>query len=176
MPRLLLPLCAAALVLTLGGCASQLQGSDKLLGVLTPYRMDIVQGNVVTKEQLALLRVGMTRRQVGDVLGTPLINDIFHADRWDYPFTIRRQGTEPQRRSVVVHFKGDVLERIDAPELPTEREFISAISRSHRKFEPRVLELTEAQRNALPPPPARATTTSEPTGPVREYPPLESPS
>ncbi len=176
MRRFAPSLSTAALTLALAGCASQFQGADKVFGLLTPYRMEIVQGNVVTKEQLAQVKPGMSRLQVMDVLGTPLITDIFHADRWDYPFTIRRQGTEPQSRTVIVYFKGDALDRVEAPELPTEREFIAAISRDHKAFEPRVLELTEAQRAALPAPPARAASAAEPMGAVREYPPLESPS
>jgi outer membrane protein assembly factor BamE len=51
-----------------------------------------VQGNVVTSEQVARVKPGMTRAQVRDILGTPLLTDPFHADRWDYLFTIRRQG------------------------------------------------------------------------------------
>ena len=89
----------------LAGCTS-LQSSRQLLGLITPYRIEIVQGNVVTSEQVARVRPGMTRAQVRDVLGSPLLTDVFHADRWDYIFTIRRQGAEPQRRSVVVHVRG----------------------------------------------------------------------
>ena len=81
-----------------------------MLGVITPYRIDIVQGNVVTKEQLALVKPGMTREQVRDMLGSPLLTDVFHADRWDYIFTIRRPGAQPQRRSIVAQFKGDRLD------------------------------------------------------------------
>src|SRR5512139_2141087 len=102
--------CAALAVL--GGCTS-LQSEGNLLGVITPYRIDIVQGNVVTKEQLALVRPGMSRVQVRDVLGSPLVADVFHADRWDYVFTIRRPGTEPQRRSIVAYFEGDRLLRVE---------------------------------------------------------------
>jgi outer membrane protein assembly factor BamE len=79
---------------------------DSFLGVITPYRIDIVQGNVVTQGAAAAVKPGMTRAQVRDMLGSPLLTDPFHADRWDYVFTIRRQGTEPQRRSVVAHFEG----------------------------------------------------------------------
>lgn len=165
-----------AVVVALSGCASQFQGADKVFGVFTPYRMDIVQGNVVTKELLESVQVGMTRQQVRDRLGTPTVTDLFHADRWDYPFLIRRQGTAHQNRSIVLHFEGDKLLRIVAPELPTEREFVAAISQDHKKFEPRKLELTEAERAALPLPPPRAASAAEASGPVRSYPPLESPS
>jgi outer membrane protein assembly factor BamE len=164
---------AAALPALLAGCASQLQAGDSLFGLITPYRMEIVQGNVITQEQLTRVKVGMTRRQVRDLLGTPLVTDAFHADRWDYLFSIRRQGAEPQRRSVVALFDGDVLKQIDAPELPTEKGFVSSITRS-LVFPDRKLELTPEEREALPKPPPRVDPAAEPTGPVRTYPPLES--
>ncbi len=173
MPRSI-PLTALAVVaLLLGGCES-LQRTDSVIGEYTPYRIDLVQGNVVTREQLAVLRPGMTRLQVRDLLGTPLLADPFHANRWDYVFTIRR-GKEPfLRRSVVVHFEGNAVATIEAPpDLPGEREFVASISRVK---EPRVpkLELTPEERAALPPPTLRRDTApAEPVGPVREYPPLE---
>jgi outer membrane protein assembly factor BamE len=166
---------AAGMVGVLGGCAS-LQSEGNLLGVITPYRIDIVQGNVVTKEQLALVRPGMSRVQVRDVLGSPLVADVFHADRWDYVFTIRRPGTEPQRRSIVAYFEGDRLLRVEAPELPSEREFVASISRTSASGRAPQLELTPEQRAALPVPakPAAAPTPEpEASGPVRDYPPLE---
>ena len=162
-------------IAALGGCAS-LQSGSTLLGLITPYRIDIVQGNVVTKEQLALVRPGMSRVQVRDALGSPLVADVFHADRWDYVFTIRRPGTQPQLRSVVAYFEGDRLLRVDAPELPSEREFVASISRTSASGKTPQLELTAEQRAALPvPPKPAAPTTPEPeaSGPVRDYPPLE---
>ncbi len=174
-------LLAAALAtgsLLVGGCASigaALQSSDSFLGVVTPYRVEVVQGNVVTKEQAARVKPGMTRAQVRDQLGSPLLTDPFNSNRWDYLFTIRRQGAEPQRRSVVLLFDGETLKSIEAPELPTEREFVAAISTVKPRGTPPLLELSEEQRKALPVPakaeaPAAA---SAPSGPAREYPPLE---
>lgn len=166
-------LVVAPLAAALCSCAS-LQSQDNLLGVITPYRIDIVQGNVVTREQLALVRPGMSRVQVRDLLGSPLLTDVFHADRWDYMFTIRRPGTQPQRRSVVALFEGDKLLRVDAPELPSEREFVALISRTSATGKAPVLELTAEQRAALPVPPKPAAPAAEPeVGPLREYPPLE---
>ena len=160
------------LAMGLGGCA-QLQVSDSFLGVITPYRIDIVQGNVVTTEQAALVKPGMNRAQVRNLLGTPMLTDIFHADRWDYVFTIKRPGTEPQRRTIVASFDGDKLTKLDAPNLPSEREFIANIAPTLRKPTPPVLSLTDEQRKALPAP-ARSDTTAPPvTGPTRSYPPLE---
>ncbi|MFY9510634.1 MAG: outer membrane protein assembly factor BamE, partial [Rubrivivax sp.] len=144
--RLSLSLLLGPLLL-LGGCASSLQSTDDFLGVITPYRIDIVQGNVVTKEQLALLKPGMSRNQVRDLLGTPLVTDPFHADRWDYIFTIRRPGTELQRRSVVVRFEGEGMKTVEAPELPSEHEFVAAIGRPAAVKVP-PLELSDEQRKA----------------------------
>jgi len=168
---LLLP---AAILLP--GCAS-LQSSDNVLGLITPYRVEVVQGNVVTKEQAALVRPGMTRNQVRDILGSPLLTDAFHADRWDYVFTIRRQGAEPQLRHIVARFDGDRLASIDAgKDLPGEREFVASIDTHKDSGKAPTLALTEDQLDALPVPPRPSEpAASEPLGPVREYPPLESP-
>ena len=172
MRRYPAPLLAA---LVLSGCAGQLS-TDRIFGVFTPYRIDIVQGNVVTKEQMALVRNGMTRTQVRDVLGSPLLTDAFHADRWDYIFTIRRANTPPQRRSIIIRFEGDAVASFDAPDLPSEREFVASITREGAPKVPK-LELSDEERKALPPPPkaeAPAAAAPEPTGPERDYPPLES--
>lgn len=170
MSRLPVLLLGAAL---LGGCASRLQSTDDFLGVITPYRIDIVQGNVVTKEQLALLKPGMTRNQVRDILGSPLVTDAFHGNRWDYIFTIRRPGAVAQRRSVVVVFEGEAMKSVDAPELPSEHDFVASIGRRAEIKVPQ-LQLSDDERKALPPPVKRETPAPEPVGPVREYPPLEA--
>ncbi len=153
------------------GCQS-LQRTDSLVGFITPYRIDIVQGNAVTKEQAELIKPGLTRLQVRDILGTPLVSDPFHAQRWDYIFTLRRPGAEAQRRSVVVTFEGDVVKTVDAPGLPSEREFVASISRTKDPRAPK-LDLSEEERKALPTPVRREIPAPEPIGPVREYPPLE---
>lgn len=174
-----LPLAPAALLglASLAGCQSYLQSSDNILGLITPYKLEIVQGNVVTREQAAQVKPGMARAQVRDLLGSPLLTDVFHGDRWDYVFTIKRQGTAPQERRVVVLFEGDKLKSIEAPDLPTEDEFAASITREKDKArgEPKVLALSEEQRRALPvPPPAEAASGPEPVGAARPYPPLES--
>ena len=168
----------AGLPLALGACAylpslPSLQSGESFLGVVTPYRMDIVQGNVVTQELAARVQPGMTRAQVRDILGSPMLTDPFHADRWDYIFTIRRQGTPPQRRDVVAFFKDDKLERLEAKDLPTERDFVAAISRPLKGQRTQPITLTDEQIKALPKPPAAAPEPSVPMGAVRSYPPLE---
>jgi outer membrane protein assembly factor BamE len=166
---------AIGAIALLGAGCSSIQG-DRLFGAITPYRVDVMQGNVITKELVANVKPGMSREQVRDVLGAPLLTSVFHADRWDYVFTMRRQGVEPQRRSVVAYFKGEVLERLEAPELPSENEFVSSIRavRASSAAAP-VLELTEEQRKALPPPlKGETSATAQPQGANRPYPPLEA--
>ena len=155
----------------LSGCES-LQRTDSLFGLITPYRIDIVQGNAITQEQAAQIKPGLSRLQVRDVMGTPLMVDPFHANRWDYIFTLRRPGAQAQRRSVVVFFENDVVKSIEAPALPSEREFVASISRFKDIRAPK-LELSEAERAALPMPPRREVPAAEPMGPVRDYPPLD---
>lgn len=160
--------------LALAGCES-LQSSDNLLGVVTPYRVEVVQGNVVTKEQAERIKPGMSRAQVRDILGSPLLTDAFHADRWDYVFTIRRQGAEPQRRRIVVRFDGEKLKSMDAgDDLPAEREFIASIDTVKLSRRSTPLELNEERIKALPVPPKPPASAAEPEGPTRSYPPLEA--
>jgi len=172
MPLRLLLLGTLAAAALLAGCES-LQRTDSFMGVITPHRIDIVQGNAITAEQAALVRPGLTRLQVREILGTPLIADPFHANRWDYVFVLRRPNTDVQRRSVVVFFDGDRVQSLEAPELPSEREFVASISRYKEVKVPK-LELTEEERKALPPPVRREAPPAEPVGPVRSYPPLEA--
>lgn len=168
-------LLGSALVLASTGCATRQQASDSFLGLVTPYRIDIVQGNAVTREQAARVKPGMTRAQVRDLLGSPMLTDLFHADRWDYIFMIRRPGADAQRRNVIAFFEGDILKRLDVPDaLPTENEFVAAIAPPTQRAKVRgPLELTEEQRKALPRPPPPAAPDSAPGGPTRDYPPLE---
>jgi outer membrane protein assembly factor BamE len=176
LPRIV-PVAAALLGLAaLGGCTLVTRTmSDGITSVITPYRVEVVQGNVVTREQIAAVKPGTPRSRVRDVLGSPLIADAFHADRWDYVFVIRRQGTEPQQRSVVVLFENDVVKSVQAPDLPSELEFVASISRPSRGDTPK-LELSEEERQALPPPPKveTAAATTAPQGAIRSYPPLEN--
>ena len=85
---------------------------------------------------------------------------------------MRRPGTDAQRRSVVVNFDGDVVKSVDAPELPSERDFVASISRFKDPRAPK-LELSEDERKALPMPVKREAPPAEPVGAVRDYPPLE---
>lgn len=148
---------------------------------LTPYKVDVIQGNFVSKEQIEVLKPGMTRSQVKDVLGTPLVTSLFHGDRWDYVFTLKRQGVEPQSYKYTVFFKGDQLERFEGDTMPSEEEFISKLDTKRKLGKVPVLEATEEQlKKAEKPGTARASSTEmmpsgAPAAPANTvYPPLES--
>ncbi len=93
-----------------------------------PYKIDVAQGNFVSKEQINALKLGMPRAQVMDILGTPLLVSVSHADRWEYVFTLKRQGVETKPYKLTVHFKGDALDKIDGEGMLTEQEFVESLS------------------------------------------------
>lgn len=159
--------------LGLVACGGLNRASNNLAGVVTPYKMDIVQGNFVSKEQAAALKPGMGRNQVRDIMGTPLLTSIFHADRWDYVFTFKRQGLEPQARKVTVFFKGDLLDRVEADVLPTENEFVTSLDSGKKTGAVPVLEMTPENLKLLPVPAKVAEPRTLPPLPT-SYPPLES--
>jgi outer membrane protein assembly factor BamE len=159
---------ALALLLALSGCS-----------FITPYRVDVLQGNVITREQVAALKPGMAREQVRDILGSPLLASVFHADRWDYVFTLGRTGQVPVRRRVAVFFKDGVLQRHEADELPSEQEFVATLdARRGLGGKPPVLEASEeqlkafAERNKPQTPPTPASAASAPA--TTNFPPIDS--
>lgn len=87
---------------------------------LTPYRVDIGQGNYISESMASQLKEGMTREQVRAVLGTPLLVDPFRNDRWDYVFDIRRGDGRKERRRFSVFFKDNLLASWGGDPLPKE--------------------------------------------------------
>jgi len=114
--------------------ASRPAGLPRVLGFLTPYRIDIQQGNFVSREMVAQLKEGMQRKegvtpeQVRFVLGTPLLTDVFHADRWDYVFRLKKGTGEVISSRVTVFFKDNRLVNIEGDTLPTEQEYLAFIA------------------------------------------------
>jgi outer membrane protein assembly factor BamE len=167
----LLPL--ALLLGSLAACSSA-PASKNWLDTVSPYRFDRVQGNVVTREQVAALKPGMQRNLVKDILGTPLLTSVFHADRWDYVFTLTRQGSKPQLRHVAVFFKGDLMDRFEADELPSEAEFVATLKSmpSIEKLPP--MEATAEKLQQFPPAAKPAPLLALPAAKApSDYPPLE---
>jgi outer membrane protein assembly factor BamE len=101
---------------------------DTLGATFRPYRPDMVQGNFISKEQASRLKLGMDREEVKVILGTPLLSDPMHANRWDYIFAFKRGSNQiVEQRRVTLYFEKDVLAKIDGDELPTEHELIAEI-------------------------------------------------
>lgn len=86
-----------------------------LTAACTMHRIDVQQGNIIKPELLEQLKPGISKRQVRFIMGTPLIQDPFHSDRWDYVYTLQpgnsRKITERQR--VTVYFENDQLVKVD---------------------------------------------------------------
>ena len=103
-------------VMALAGCKQ----APEFPAVISPYKIDIQQGNVVSQAMVAKLKAGMTRAQVRFALGSPLIVDPFRTDRWDYVYMYQKQGQEAQRRRISIIFEEDKLLRIEGDVVPTD--------------------------------------------------------
>lgn len=124
----------AAAVAFLAGCSTYDSITQRVAQSITPYRITVVQGNFVSQEAAAKMRAGMTRAEVKTALGTPLLTDMFHADRWDYLFYFKRGSTAVvQQRDFVVHFNGDqVVSWEGGEDLPSELELLADIDGDKR--------------------------------------------
>ena len=170
-------LAALLLGASLVGCGS-LSGSVSR-DTFKPFVPEVVQGNFVSNEQRQALRPGMARAQVREILGTPLIASLFHANRWDYAFSIQRQGVAAQNFRLTVYFKGDVLEQVDSDVLPSESEFAGRLVRPRSVGKLPPLQASEEELKKFTPassPAARANVPAAAPAPAalpRSYPPLE---
>lgn len=166
-----------ALSASLVACSSFDSASNRLSSIVTPYQIDVVQGNVVTREQIELLKPGLPRQSVSNLLGTPLLQSVFHANRWDYVFSFRRKGEEPQLRKLTVFFAGDVLDRFEADPMPSEAEFVASLDSGRKSGKVPLLEASEEslkqfqQASKAPVEPAATPRTLPPL--PASYPPLE---
>ena len=97
---------SVAAALALAGCSS-------LTTWLESYTIDIQQGNYVSQDDVSRLKPGMSKEQVRFALGTPLVTDIFHADRWDYVYYHKIPGGKTQRRGLAVFFKDGKLVKVE---------------------------------------------------------------
>jgi outer membrane protein assembly factor BamE len=144
-----------SLIATIQGCTSldHKPITDKvdrpiISRLFNPYRPDIVQGNFVSKEQLESIRPGMNKDQVRQIMGTPLVADMYHPNRWDYVFSYLSGQTQAvEIRRVTLTFNGVQLAKIDADALLTEQGFIDEVDdlRKNRrkvdnKINPRALD------------------------------------
>ena len=110
MQKLLTPLFFLAVSLFLGGCANW--------EFPWVYRLSIDQGNIITQEKVNQLKPGMTRDQVKFVMGSPLLTDTFHDDRWDYLYTLRDRDGKTKEQKLSVFFIDDKLARLNGTFMP----------------------------------------------------------
>jgi len=166
------------LILVLALTACKTRPAMEIPEAVKPYKAEVVQGNFVSSEQVAALRAGMPKNQVRYILGTPLLVDIFHANRWDYVFTIERQGVLAKTLRLTVHFNGDTLTRWEGDAMLGEAEFVQSLT-SGRKIgaipplaaNEKDLAAFAARENKGRQSPATADTASQPINSF--YPPLE---
>ena len=113
------------------GCSSQEEKPQYKTSALERlpfvYRMTVQQGNIVTEEMVDRLEPGMTKSQVRFLLGTPMLTDLFHLNRWDYSYTIRRGHDEMQLTRLTLFFEDDALVQVQGdlrpdPERAARRE------------------------------------------------------
>ena len=96
------------------------------------YRIDVQQGNFVTQEAAAKLKVGMTRAQVRQLLGTPLLSDVFHANRWDYHFSHSRGRKAEERTTLTVIFENDKVVSFTGEARPAGASTLAGPSETRR--------------------------------------------
>jgi outer membrane protein assembly factor BamE len=112
-------LICLALGATLGACSSAEEkaehqyASSLLDGMPFVYQMTVQQGNIITEEMVDRLQPGMTKSQVRYLLGTPMLEDIFHSNRWDYTYTIRRKHQHMEIKRLTLLFKDDALVKVE---------------------------------------------------------------
>jgi outer membrane protein assembly factor BamE len=103
-----------ACILGIGaGCANAPETTSikdiKIPGV---YRLDVQQGNVLDEKSISRLEIGMTKRKVSYLVGTPAIRDTFNQDRWDYVYSFQPGGGDRKQRHLSLFFSGENLTRI----------------------------------------------------------------
>ncbi len=106
------------LVIALITFSALLTACGSSVPVIKPFKMDIQQGNVVTSKMLLQLRPGMTKSQVKFVMGSPLIIDSFHTNRWDYFYQLRQAGKVVEQRRVILDFEKELLSRVRGDVVP----------------------------------------------------------
>ena len=169
--RMALTLSLAAI---LAACSSVSETTRSAMSAITPYKVEVVQGNFVSREQVQALQPGMSRQHVREILGTPLVTSVFHADRWEYVFTIKRKDVQEQTRKLTVFFEGDRFVRAEGDQMPSEAEFVATLGKPTSKLKVPNLQATAEQLAKYPvKPKASDAATSEALPTQRSYPPLE---
>ncbi|MDW8468353.1 MAG: outer membrane protein assembly factor BamE [Burkholderiales bacterium] len=160
----LLRLAAALATAALAGCA---RAPLPVPEIVKPYRITIQQGNYITREMVEQLKPGMTKEQVRFVLGTPLVTDIFHADRWDYVFFRETPDGRREQRNFAVIFHDGRLARVIGDLLPAEPAQAAAPKPQPAKPAPQGSGTGDPSAGARPAPPvSRGSATADVAPPL----------
>lgn len=149
-------LCLAGLVLA--GCQSAAGLREYVPQIVTPYRIDIQQGNFITQDMVDKLEVGQTKDQVRFILGTPMLTSVFHAARWDYIFRSAKGWNDPETRRLTIFFDArERLQKWEAIDVPPAMDAVaqpggvSVPAEDKRSFLARLLGRGEAPVPAATP-------------------------
>ncbi|HVS27804.1 MAG TPA: outer membrane protein assembly factor BamE [Burkholderiales bacterium] len=143
--------------------------------LITPHKIDVQQGNVVTQDMLEKVKPGMTKSQVRFVLGTPLISDPFHSDRWDYVYRFNKAGELIEQRKLTAVFEGDKLKKIEGAALPPSDKIagtrpVELITPDSTEPKPATVTLAPAESGPQPPAAGEPKADSKPEAPSENAP------
>lgn len=110
------------------------------------YRQDVQQGNVLDEDNVAQLELGMTKRQVVVLLGTPSIQSPFHSNRWDFVNTFARRGGEPTKRVLTLNFENDRLVSVEGTFLEQDTVAAEALRRMQAPDDVPIQDLDSLRR------------------------------
>ena len=113
-----------AISVLLASCSSM---SMPKLPSLAPHKIEIQQGNLITPEMREKIKVGMSSAMVRSILGTPLINDPFHPRRWDYVYSLEKEGRVVEKQRMTLYFDDERLTRIDDSNMPALPQIVTPV-------------------------------------------------
>ncbi|WP_288108791.1 outer membrane protein assembly factor BamE [Limnobacter sp.] len=136
-------LLGALLTFALAGCSSM---TNYVPSIIKPYKFDIQQGNYVTQADIDRVKIGMTKDQVKYILGTPLLNDAFHANRWDYVYRLKKADGQVYESRYTVIFDGDKLVKKGGENVPENADpVLSPVTQSKPAAKPEPTSQTQDQ-------------------------------
>jgi outer membrane protein assembly factor BamE len=101
------------LIIFISALLASCSNFSSYLPTFTSYKVEIRQGNLITQEMRAKIKPGMTQMQVKALLGAPLINDPYHANRWDYLYRLEQRGKVVESQCLTLYFEQNALASID---------------------------------------------------------------
>lgn len=140
------------------------------------YTIDIKQGNIIDQAMIDQLRPNMTKRQVLYVMGSPMLSDYFHKQRWDYVYSTREDDDQKIQKRVTLFFKGDELMKVEGDFKPSAKSVLKPQLESSISVQPRKLDKTIWEKitglfdwDSEPAPPERSVPDESNNIPVKKF-------